>query len=360
MRLGPNGLKSLDTVLGVVAPAVTWGGAAPVRWLRSLHRRGDRDKTPLLVRPGGMGDLICLHLALLSLGVDPRSVRFVIEERSQPWADLHDLDYLLYAAPPKSALVAHLGRYETVINTEQRFGLALAFAEACRAVGGRLYAFSSCRGASLLPSAGLTAYEPRTSHEVTEFARLLSDALGLPKVAESVRSPPRQQPDDGSLLCCLAGSAVSSRAFAPEQWVRFIDAWAGSARVDLTFAPGDRHLAEQIQRRRAHPTKLVEGDFRCIVDAVARAHQLLTVDGGMVHVASFYGVPATVIFTSGQRAKWAPLAAGSRVATREDLPCQPCTLFGQVPPCPNAFACKKIPLIQLGSGTKNGKEKARC
>ncbi len=60
----------------------------------------------------------------------------------------------------------------------------------------------------------------------------------------------------------------------------------------------------------------------------------------MVHVASYFNVPSTVIFTSGQDYKWAPLTPGSLVLKRKDLSCQPCNRFGQVPPCPNGLICR--------------------
>jgi hypothetical protein len=66
------------------------------------------------------------------------------------------------------------------------------------------------------------------------------------------------------------------------------------------------------------------------------------VDGGFLHIASYYGVPVTGVFTSGRESKWAALAPGSRMVRRADLECQPCTWFGQVAPCVHDFACKEL------------------
>jgi ADP-heptose:LPS heptosyltransferase len=65
-------------------------------------------------------------------------------------------------------------------------------------------------------------------------------------------------------------------------------------------------------------------------------------DGGPVHIASYYGTPARTIFTSGREGKWAPLAEGSEIVRTRDLWCQPCTLFGQTPPTRNALACHRL------------------
>jgi len=53
-------------------------------------------------------------------------------------------------------------------------------------------------------------------------------------------------------------------------------------------------------------------------------------------------VPTMAIYTSGREQKWRPLALSSASLKRSDLACQPCALFGQVPPCPNHYACKEI------------------
>jgi hypothetical protein len=72
----------------------------------------------------------------------------------------------------------------------------------------------------------------------------------------------------------------------------------------------------------------------------------LTVDGGFLHIASYYGVPVTGVFTSGRESKWAALAPGSRMVRRDDLECRPCTWFGQVAACKNQYACKKLDLAR--------------
>jgi ADP-heptose:LPS heptosyltransferase len=118
----------------------------------------------------------------------------------------------------------------------------------------------------------------------------------------------------------------------------------------LTFSPGDQALAQAIARMRHPRTELVFGGFPEAVAATERAEMILTVDGGMTHVASYYGVPAVVLFTSGQLAKWRPLSFGSRTIAASDLGCRPCARFGQVPKCPNGYACKSIPLEELAPG----------
>ena len=79
-----------------------------------------------------------------------------------------------------------------------------------------------------------------------------------------------------------------------------------------------------------------------LCDLIRASEEVLTVDGGFLHIASYYGVPVTGLFTSGRDRKWAALSPGSRVVRRDDLPCRPCTWFGQVPHCTHNFVCKEL------------------
>jgi ADP-heptose:LPS heptosyltransferase len=108
----------------------------------------------------------------------------------------------------------------------------------------------------------------------------------------------------------------------------------------VASAPADRPFAATLAARFPARAEHFQGDFSALCERLAAAEALFTMDGGMVHVASYYGVPTTAVFTSGRARKWAPLAAGSATVRRADLDCQPCTLFGQTPPCPRGHACK--------------------
>jgi ADP-heptose:LPS heptosyltransferase len=85
-----------------------------------------------------------------------------------------------------------------------------------------------------------------------------------------------------------------------------------------------------------------ERGFDDLCGLIQRAEEVLTVDGGFLHIASYYGVPVTGLFTSGRDRKWAALGQGSRTLLREGLDCRPCVWFGQAPRCEHGFACKEI------------------
>lgn len=294
---------------------------------------------PLIVRPGGMGDLVLAHLALESLGVPASSVSWVIERRSEPWAEYARLRYICYDRGLPKAVRGLAGRHPVVIDTEQRFGLSRAIALAARPRKGRVVGFTTNRAGRW--ATVRVPYDRFDTHETVEFSRLFGVALGLPPLS-APPVPARRRAPTGDLVVAIAGTASTSRTFSAERWADIARPWAQGRPALVVGAPSDRELAERIAARLDKSAGVLTDSFGEVCDRIAVAPEILTVDGGLVHVASYLGVPAVAIFTSGRPTKWRPLAPGSAVVHRTDLPCQPCNLFGQVPPCPYLTRCRQI------------------
>jgi hypothetical protein len=125
-RMDPLRLRQIDSAL--------WPAAAGVARLGSLlGRLRCVEGRPLILRPGGMGDLILMCVAAEELGYDPREFFWVIERRSSVWAQHLGLDYFCYDSELLGSHWRLAGRFTTVINSEQFFGLSQATALlACR------------------------------------------------------------------------------------------------------------------------------------------------------------------------------------------------------------------------------------
>lgn len=294
------------------------------------RRAQPQSDEPLIVRPGGMGDLICAHLALERLGIEVETVRWLIEDRSEPWARHAGLHYETIA-PPRLPAPAAL-----VIDTEQRFGLSLAYSLMARPPAGRLHAFATNRGSRWADTA--TPYDPLDTHEVESFTQLFAAAFQRPRPAP-LQPIPRRWPATGGLVVGIAGRQEPTRALSVERWAGLVAHFTGGKDFALVAAPTDAPFAEALAARFDGRATLHRGNFTSVCELIARSEAFLTIDGGLVHVASYYGIPTTAIFTGGRERKWAPLGVGSVLIRRHDLPCQPCTLYGQTPPCPRAFAC---------------------
>ncbi|MFL6142794.1 MAG: glycosyltransferase family 9 protein [Labedaea sp.] len=322
-----EGLKGLD-------PLLTPGFGLAVR---ALHRRkAAPDATQaLVVRPGGLGDLVIAHLAAERLGVADR-VTWLIERRSAAWAKYRGLPYLNYDEDPLRAARGISSRFPLVINTEQRFGLSMTAARWAAARGGTVVGFETNRGARLADR--LVSYDWDRSHELAEFSRILAESFGLPM--PPVGAIDRRRPSDDTIVVALGGTHSPSRALSPRDWASWLLPLIGSHEVLLTAGPMERELAAELLDQLGGQATLFKGSFDEVVDRIATAERVVTIDGGLVHVASYFGVPCDVLFTAGRSSKWAPLGRGSRVHRRHDLSCQPCTVFGQVPPCPFGYLCR--------------------
>jgi ADP-heptose:LPS heptosyltransferase len=332
-------LKDIDRPLSLVGAVA---GRA-IGGLASLGRAAD-DRL-LVVRPGGMGDLIAAQIAVEDLGRDPRrDVRWVVERRSAAWARHQGLDYIAYDDKPAAALAALAGRHATVANTEQLFGLSHALTLASGRRGGRAFAFATNRAARAAIRVPYDAYD---EHETVAFGRMFAAAWGLP-FTPVAQPRSRSRPSDGTLLVAISGLQSPTRTLALERWAAIASAWAAGRTVTVVAAPIDRAFADALAAELGEGARREDHGFDALCERIATAEGLLTMDGGPVHIASYYGTPARTIFTSGREGKWAPLAEGSEIVRTRDLWCQPCTLFGQTPSTRNALACHRLdPVVDV-------------
>lgn len=331
MLRDPLILKKLDPLVGIF-------GCATARMLAGLPV-GKPEARTLILRPGGMGDLILLTIAAEEMGIDLSAPLWLIEKRSAVWAKHLELDYLCYDEDLTRVHRSIVGRFSKVINTEQRFGLAQATAILARGRGGTLYGFDTNRQAAWADLK--VAYDADQRHESIEFSRLLAAAFGKDLPPQPIRRA-RKQPVAGLPVVGIGGLQSPQRSLTVEQWVELIGDWAGAGHFHVAGTEADRDFGAVIVKRFQGRASLFSGRFAEVCDLIAGAPEVLSMDSGFVHMASYYGIPVQALFTSGRDAKWAPLAAGSAVIRRRDLPCQPCTWFGQVPRCSNHYACKDL------------------
>lgn len=309
-----------------------------LRFFMSFIRSG---KGVLIVRPGGMGDLVLLTLACEKLKLNPKSYVWLIETRSEPWAKHLGLNYKCYDRNPILTLLRLAAGFDIVINSEQLFGLAQAFAVACTHRRGKLVSFSTNRMAKCAHD--VCEYNPGRAPEIIEFQKLLKKALSVHSEIDVQKTKRRMSAKSG-LVVAIAGLGSPTRDIGLEKWLNLVSEWAGDQQFSIISGPNERTFARELSEKFGPQAELVGGDFDSLCRLVAEADRVFTIDGGMSHVASYYGVPADVIFTASDDVKWGPLAEGSSKIYKLDLPCHPCIQFGQEPPCPYHYACKDVSL----------------
>ncbi len=232
---------------------------------------------------------------------DPKSFFWIIEKRSAQWAQHLSLNYLCYDASP-TALLALRGRFHSVIIWEQFFGLSQSVALSIRARGGKLIGFDTNRGSGFNDLSVI--YDCLDAHETVEFSELLSCALDMH--ASLTHSPVRARAGKatGGLIVGLSGLQAESRRFALEEWCGMVRLWAQDSPFSIVRAsPQDSEFARGMRASLGSRASLFQGSFSAMCDLLRNASRVFTVDGGFVHIASYYGVPTTAIFTGGVNRK---------------------------------------------------------
>lgn len=315
---------------GLFYPAI-----AIARLIALLWKASAPTDTRVIVRPGGMGDLICAQIALETLGVSPRDFTWLIEERSAVWARHQELSFKVLGRD----VLREIGSAELVINTEQLYGLSQAIALLVKAKDGRLCSFDTVRGFS--KSSLSVTLDHLGTHQVKSFQDLFIASLGLDVglvSRQAVRRNGLNHVGLRKLVVCLGGTHARSRRLSAESWISIIERWTDGCQFELVAGPNELCLANSVVTHFGNRCEFRMRSFEATCEVISRASRILAVDGGLVHVASFYGVPVDAIFTSGQVEVWRPTGQGSRIFSNS-VACSPCTVFGRTPRCKNKFRC---------------------
>ena len=337
-------LKSLDgfLLITLLLPSLALKPIALL--IRRLFFRNELSKlqNKAIVRPGGMGDLILLTAAMRQLGLSPNDFFWIIEKRSSAWARNLNLSYVCYDQL-RFAIDAfwHCGRHSLVVNSEQWFGLSSLLSRWIRADNGRLIGFASNRGRWLYDER--LPYDPLETHELDEFKSLLVKAKQSRIDAKTQNATTRDFAAQPFLAIGISGQDSESRRFNADTYYHLYKKHGRSMPVRIVCARSDLDLAKSLSEKIISSVALAEisdGSLEQGISWIETSSLLITVDGGLTHIATYFGVPCTAVFTSGVYKKWSPTSIGSQIVRRRDLDCQPCARFGQVPPCPNSFACK--------------------
>jgi hypothetical protein len=315
-------LKKLDVTISVL-----------FRFLKFFSFGKDSDKC-LVIRPGGMGDLVLFDLAIRNADLDVDSFIFAIQKRAEPWAKFRDLNYVLLDA--NFFKFMFFSKHRFVICSEQFFASAADFSRFFLRKDSSLIGFDSNKRANIFTRQ--IDYDENL-HESKNFQKLLNE---LPRL--SIKSSvPKMNVSiiRNSDYCVLAigGTDSESRNLDVERWLFLVKALnKENLPIYLTHSPQDWRIAEQLSR--AMTISRIANSFQESIEFIQGSAYLISVDSGMVHVASFFNVPARVLFTSANVVKWRPIASSSWVLSH-DFECQPCGKFGQVPKCLYSFRCTK-------------------
>jgi ADP-heptose:LPS heptosyltransferase len=311
----------------------------------------------LVIRPGGMGDMLMLLPALkrlIALFPDARC-DVLCERRNRDVPALAGLDVgvLTYDSGPVRCLWRLLRTpYDVVVDTEQFHHFS--------AVLGWLSGASVRVGFRINPVRNplythLADYAP-DGPEVLQFGELLRPLGGGGTCADDLvgmlrQSPAQILPDDIEALLAGAGrlAAVHVGGSLPvKRWPldRFREVADGLSRATglSVVVVGDARDAAAC--RAAWGPRPPDG-IRAVLagrlslaqttEVIRRAALFVGGDSGLAHLTVAFDVPAVVIFGPSDRRKWGRQDARHAVVSHA-VPCRPCCIFGYHKPC-HTVAC---------------------
>jgi ADP-heptose:LPS heptosyltransferase len=338
-------IKLLDAAIGRIAASVS---PAPLR-----KKPSSTVTSLLLIRPGGIGDAVLLAPAINALKKTfPSAHITILAERRNAGIFLliPGVDKLLCYDSPREMFRALQGRYDVVIDTEQWHRLSAVVA---RVVSTPVkIGFDSNERRRMFTHAIPYSHD---DYEAVSFAHLL-EVLGIGAetgvpflsipVADSVyASKLLGLFHDKLFVTIFPGASITERQWGADRFRLVAEALSESG-IKIVVVGGkedrkqDRKQGEVISGgglalNLAGMTSLPE-----TAAVIQKSALLLSGDSGVLHIAAGLGVPTVSLFGPGRAKKWAP--RGERhIIINKELPCSPCTTFGNTPPCPNNVRCMR-------------------
>ena len=354
-------LKIFDATAGAL---LCWvGGLA----LHLVRRRADGVPTPgmagievrriLVIRPGGMGDMILLQPALKALRRHYPSalIDLVCERRNREIPELAgaSVETLLYDVQPFRTLRLLIGRrYDLVIDTEQfhNFSAVMAWVSGAPVRIG----FKINPGRNPIYT-HLVNYDLE-GYEAGEFMRLLAP-LGIREevvVAGCLAGDDpsrRRHPDSAghsALVLLHIGASTRYKHWALENMAALVrrlitESSAGMSKPVIGLVGGrkDADLARRIAALAGEDgqVRVMAGELTLgeTAELIGKAVLFIGGDSGLAHLAVALGTPTVVLFGPSDPLKWGVRSPRNAVVCK-GLACSPCFIFGYHKRC-HTIAC---------------------
>lgn len=336
-------------ILDVLSPLIA-GAVRLARLVRINSSPQPESCDVLIIRPGGMGDLICLVEAINNLGIEVNDFTFLIEKRSEAFATKEGLNYVIF----KKFWTLRKKRFTVVIDSEPRYGASRVIAQFLSQRTTIVCGFRSNRASNSKET--LADGWNDSNHAILQFRELISAAIAgntgprrqtnelrLKNFSEAkdIQTPIHELSRTGQNCFWYAGGANRSRRISGSTLVSLMNANRCST-VIVSRGEASRFQNQYGRFLDEHNIEIViTNSLTEAVDFAAQFDLVVTIDGGAAHLACFYGFATHVYFTSGNPAIWFPWN-GKSSYSQPDLTCAPCNKWGRVPPCGNNFECLQI------------------
>lgn len=296
----------------------------------------------LFIRPGGIGDAVLLIpvLNVLREQFPTAKITVLAEYRNSAVFKLcADIDTVLQYDRPSGLLQAVRGDYDVAIDTEQWHRLS--------AVVVRMTCAPVMIGYATNERSRLFTHPIRYSHddyETDSFFDLLEPLgiqagfvterfLVIPETSVVAVSTLLADLGTNPFVTIFPGASIPERRWGADRFRQVaVMLSIFGVRVVVVGGKEDHQQGETIVDgglglNLAGRTSLSE--TAAVID---RSALLVSGDSGVLHIAVGLGKPTVSLFGPGRAKKWAP--RGDRhIVINKELPCSPCTSFGNTPPC---------------------------
>ena len=334
-------MKILDSVIGSIS----------VYFFSTLQRvRLVNYSSILIIRPGGIGDAALLIPAIKSIKTSFPSAEITVlcEVRNFGVFGLcSDIDHILLYDRPNQLLSALHNRYDLVIDTEQWHRLSAVVARLTRAP--TLIGFATNQRARLFNH---QIEYLQDDYEMHSFQNLLAPLnikpaltenkfLSLPEAA--VRKIPQilDSMTGKPFVTIFPGASIPERKWGAIPFRKLLELLTQFGIGGVVVggkeeeATGDVIVSGCSGLNLAGKTSLSE-----TAAIIEKSSLLISGDSGILHIAVGLGKPTVSLFGPGRADKWAPRGDHHTVINKQ-LPCSPCTTFGNTPKCPIDAQCLK-------------------
>ena len=305
-------------------------------------------QSPLIIRPGGIGDAVLLIPALIALRerYPGATITILAERRNAAIFQLCPaVDGILLYDRPGELITALRGRYDLVIDTEQWHRLSAVVARLASAPLKIGYATNERSRLFTHPvTYSHDDYEARSFFRLLEPLGLVSPDtvpvpfLSLPVVACEQAAELLAPLAGRDYLVIFPGASIPQRRWGAQRFEELArrleqEGWKVVVVGGETDVSDARLIAGTTGLNLAGRSSLAG-----TAAVIAGASLLISGDSGLLHMAVGLGTPTLSLFGPGRQKKWGPRGGGDSVINHL-LPCSPCTTFGSTPECPYQVRC---------------------
>jgi ADP-heptose:LPS heptosyltransferase len=358
MLLGSRILKALDAGVGpLLCRILTRPKVHNVPLPDSVERI-------LVLRPGGMGDMLLLMpmLDALRARYPAAVIDLLCERRNAEVVELakRHATPLLYDQRPLRTL-RHLRRhrYELAIDTEQFHHFSAVMAVMSGAPLRIGFKINPRRNPLYTHLVNYSLDGPETA----QFLRLLeplgieapegdSAALTTRTLATPPAEPPAEPPAPRYAVV-HPGATTRYKQWPLQNFVDVALQLNGKSGLDIVFAGGRAdgalaaHAAATLTSQGCSGVRVMTGRPLAEVSELVRGATLfIGSDSGLAHLASATGTPTVVLFGPSDHKKWGVEDARHRVVCKPQ-PCAPCFIFGYHRPCREVQCMDRITVASV-------------